>query len=68
MLKTLTLNNSMIEHTYTHTSELKAAELESNKAIANLNEVDEGIEVIRSHDETVSSAKGSPAAQQQIPT
>lgn len=50
------------------TSELQSSELEGDEAIADLDEVNESIEVIRRQDKAVSGAVVSPAAQLQIST
>lgn len=50
------------------TPELQASELESDKAVADLNDVYESIEVVWGQDETVSCAVVTPAAQQKVPT
>lgn len=50
------------------TPELQASELESDQAVADLNDVHKSIEVVRGQDEAVSSAVVSPAAQQKVAT
>lgn len=50
------------------TSELQASKLESDEAVADLNDVYESIEVVGGQDEAVSSAVVSPATQQKVPT
>lgn len=50
------------------TPELKATQLEGDKAIADLNEVHQGVEVVRGQDEAVTGAVVAPAAQHQVPT
>lgn len=50
------------------TSELQASELEGDQAIANLDEVNKGVEVVRGQDEAVPRAVVPPAAQHQVTT
>lgn len=50
------------------TPELKATQLEGDEAIANLDEVHQGVEVVRGQDEAVAGAVVAPAAQHQVPT
>lgn len=49
------------------TSELQPPELEGDEAVADLDEVDEGVEVVRSQDETVSGAVVAPSTQHEVP-
>lgn len=50
------------------TPELKATQLEGDEAIANLDEVHQGVEVVGSQDEAVARPVVAPAAQHQVPT
>lgn len=50
------------------TPELKATQLEGDKAIADLDEVHQGVEVVGGQDEAVARAIVAPAAQHQVPT
>lgn len=50
------------------TPELKATQLEGDEAIANLDEVHQGVEVVGSQDEAVTGPVVAPAAQHQVPT
>ena len=49
------------------TSELQAAELEGDQAVADLDEVHQGVEVVGGQDEAVPGAAVPPAAQQEVP-
>lgn len=50
------------------TPELKATQLEGDEAIADLDEVHQGVEVVRGQDKAVAGAVVAPAAQHQVPT
>lgn len=50
------------------TPELKATQLEGDEAIANFDEVDQGVEVVGGQDKAVTRAIVAPAAQHQVPT
>lgn len=50
------------------TSELQTPQLESHQPIADLDEVDQGIEVVRSQNEAVSGAVVAPSAQHEVAT
>lgn len=50
------------------TSELQTPQLESDQPVADLDEVDQGIEVVGSQNETVSGAVVAPSAQHEIAT
>ena len=50
------------------TSKLQPPQLKGDKAVANLNDMDEGIEVVGGHDETVTLSVAPPSPQQQVPT
>lgn len=50
------------------TPELKATQLEGDEAVANLDEVHQGIEVVGGQDKAVPGAIVAPAAQHQVPT
>ena len=51
----------------TLTSELQAAELEGDQAVADLDDVHQGVEVVGGQDEAVPRAVVPPAAQQEVP-
>lgn len=48
------------------TSELQTPQLESDQPVADFNEVDQGIEVVRSQNETVSGTVVAPSAQHKV--
>lgn len=50
------------------TSELQTPQLEGDQPIADLDEVDQGVEVVRSQNETVSGAVVAPSAQHEVAT
>lgn len=50
------------------TSELQTPQLESDQPVADLNQVDQGVEVVRSQNETVSGAVVAPSAQHEVAT
>lgn len=50
------------------TSELQTPQLEGDQAVANLDDVDQGVEVVRGQDEAVPRGVVAPAAQQQVST
>lgn len=52
----------------TITSKLETPQLESNKAVAHLNDMHKCIEIIRCNDETVALQHAAPAAKQQVTT
>lgn len=50
------------------TSKLQTPQLEGNQPIANLDKVDQGIEVVRSQNETVSCTVVAPSTQHKVAT
>ena len=56
----------MKPHPSTRTSELQATELEGDKSIAVLDDVDESVELVRSEDEEVPTGDTPPATHHQI--
>ena len=50
------------------TSKLQPSQLEGNEAVANLNDMDKSVEVVRGHNETVALSVAPPSTQQQVPT
>ena len=50
------------------TSELQSSELEGDQSIADLHQVNQGVEVVWGQDKTVSCGVVPPAAQQQVST
>lgn len=58
-----------VDHaTFDLTSELQPTELESDKAIAKLNNVDKSIESVGGEDEEISRGHLPPPPQHQVPT
>lgn len=52
----------------TPTSELQSSKLKGDETVPNLDQVDEGIEVIRSQNEAVTGAVVAPTAKHQVST
>lgn len=50
------------------TSKLQTPQLESDQPIADLDEVDQGVEVVRSQNETVSRTVVAPSTQHKVAT
>lgn len=50
------------------TSELQSPQLKSHQAVADLDEMDESIQVVGGQDEAVSGAKVAPSTQQEVST
>lgn len=62
------LNSSYIFKCSLLTSELQTPQLEGDEAIANLDDVHQGIEVVWGKDEAVACGVVAPAAEQQVST
>lgn len=50
------------------TSELQPSQLKRHQAVADLDEMDESVQVVRGQDEAVSGAEVAPSAQQEVST
>ncbi len=68
MVRWLVMNSESRMESRRFTSELQAPQLERDQPVADLDEVDECVEVVGSQNETVSGAVVAPSAQHEVAT